>query len=304
MVLSFRIYTTIVGDGSVAKFPSKSTYDMDELVTLIATPDGGCSFVGWSGDASGSDLSIQVTSPAPSPDGDLYITATFTEIPSPEPEPPGPEVPYDVSRGIEDFLTFNEIDPEGNISVTTPTITYTNANRNVAASVYKTFGKDYITDFAHRFSTYISLHESPVGIWAISNGNFTLQTMINKADGISLFWASSDDTLILRDITANAYKKSVALSLSTKYYITMIRHQSVTSAKIYTDEDRTNLVDTISVTGNPQSYSTLMAYHSYDNVSYNNVNTGYVQMFETLRAVSTSWMEQTGVISYSARIIT
>ena len=294
MVLGYHIYLTINGSGSVTKNPNKVEYDPNEIVTLIAIPSGGALFSQWSGDASGSELSIRVTSFV----DDLYITATFTAIPGPPlPEPPAPPNPYGPSRGVEDFTTYKRIDPEGDITVTYSNVTWTNANRNVAASVYKTYSKGYISDFSQRLKIFLSLHQvnGAVGVWGISNGQFTLQTMINNGDGISLFWSPNENKLILRDLAGKVSDTSIVLNLSTIYYLTITRKQAVISADIYTDEARTDLVDTLSITGNPQSYSTLISYHSYNNVSFSATTSGYVEMFETLRPVTTAWLSLSGI---------
>jgi Divergent InlB B-repeat domain len=64
---------SIVGNGSVFANPDQSFYDHGTIVTLTATPAPGRSFVGWSGDASGSQNPIPITMDAPK-----SVTATFT----------------------------------------------------------------------------------------------------------------------------------------------------------------------------------------------------------------------------------
>lgn len=70
----FTVNVTLVGSGTVAKSPDQPTYPGGSTMTLTATPSGGWSFAGWSGDATGSinPLSVLVT-------GDRNITATFTQ---------------------------------------------------------------------------------------------------------------------------------------------------------------------------------------------------------------------------------
>ncbi len=70
---SYFLDLSIVGSGSVIANPDQSFYDHGTVVTLTATPAAGRSFVGWSGDASGSQNPIQITM-----DADKSITATFT----------------------------------------------------------------------------------------------------------------------------------------------------------------------------------------------------------------------------------
>jgi len=64
------------GGGSVTLNPSGGTYDYGTVVTLTAVANTGYQFDYWSGDASGSNPSIQITM-----DGNKSIIAHFTEIP-------------------------------------------------------------------------------------------------------------------------------------------------------------------------------------------------------------------------------
>jgi hypothetical protein len=65
------------GRGRVALFPQKYHYFINEFAGLIALPDAGQDFIGWSGDASGNQNSIVVSMAQT-----RVITATFTKRPS------------------------------------------------------------------------------------------------------------------------------------------------------------------------------------------------------------------------------
>jgi len=62
------------GDVSVTPEPMAKFYIPGTVVSLAATPDSLSEFVGWSGDASGSDPTINITM-----DANKIVTATFTE---------------------------------------------------------------------------------------------------------------------------------------------------------------------------------------------------------------------------------
>jgi uncharacterized repeat protein (TIGR02543 family) len=66
----------VVGTGSVAKSPDKSSYDKGSTITLTAKPSSGVSvFDGWSGGGlSGKDLSATITL-----NSDITVTATFRD---------------------------------------------------------------------------------------------------------------------------------------------------------------------------------------------------------------------------------
>ncbi|XHH09194.1 MAG: LamG-like jellyroll fold domain-containing protein [Candidatus Bathyarchaeia archaeon] len=75
----YTLTVNTVGDGSVTKNPTQVTYTEGTNVTLTATPTSGASFIGWSGDASGTEpvITIQMTN-------DKTVTAEFTTIPPQE----------------------------------------------------------------------------------------------------------------------------------------------------------------------------------------------------------------------------
>ncbi|NLD72420.1 MAG: hypothetical protein GX649_06850, partial [Chloroflexi bacterium] len=66
--------TAVEGQGRVDVSPAKDVYDEGEVVTLTAVPDPGWSFVGWSGDLTGSDNPATITV-----NDDITITATFEQ---------------------------------------------------------------------------------------------------------------------------------------------------------------------------------------------------------------------------------
>lgn len=70
--VQYTLTISVVGAGSVS--PSGGTYNAGQEETLIARPNPGNEFVGWSGDASGSNARLPVVM-----DSDKTITATFRE---------------------------------------------------------------------------------------------------------------------------------------------------------------------------------------------------------------------------------
>ena len=65
--------TVTANHGSVTVNPAKTLYDTGEAVELIARPDTGYSFTGWSGDAHGKRLVLKFTM-----DGNKNIVANFS----------------------------------------------------------------------------------------------------------------------------------------------------------------------------------------------------------------------------------
>ncbi len=71
----YQLSVNIVGSGSVV--PSSGRFKKDSTISLVATPDAGYIFTGWSSDASGTDTVLNITMQS-----DLFITATFVSITS------------------------------------------------------------------------------------------------------------------------------------------------------------------------------------------------------------------------------
>ena len=71
---SFSLTLDIAGSGSIDLDPDKLEYLWGEEVTLTATADPGWTFIGWSGDASGTENPLIITIR-----GNTGIKATFTQ---------------------------------------------------------------------------------------------------------------------------------------------------------------------------------------------------------------------------------
>ena len=73
LMTQHTLAVNVVGSGSVAKDPDKTTYNNGEVVALSATPVAGWSFSSWSGACTGSGA-CSVTM-----DASKTVTATFTQ---------------------------------------------------------------------------------------------------------------------------------------------------------------------------------------------------------------------------------
>ena len=61
---------TTVGNGTVTRTPDQATYHYGETVELSATADPGWTFAGFTGDVSGTTVTMN---------GNRTVTATFTQ---------------------------------------------------------------------------------------------------------------------------------------------------------------------------------------------------------------------------------
>ncbi|MHA6248784.1 malectin domain-containing carbohydrate-binding protein [Pontibacter sp. CAU 1760] len=71
-VSEYSLVVTVDGNGTVSKSPNQSTYASGSTVSLTATPAAGYKFIGWTGAASGSTATVNLTM-----DTDKAVTATF-----------------------------------------------------------------------------------------------------------------------------------------------------------------------------------------------------------------------------------
>jgi uncharacterized repeat protein (TIGR02543 family) len=70
----YVLKANVVGSGSVTKSPNQVSYARGAVVTLTANPAAGWTFIGWSGDLTGSTNPTTITM-----DEDKEVNATFTE---------------------------------------------------------------------------------------------------------------------------------------------------------------------------------------------------------------------------------
>ncbi len=103
--VDYQLSVSTAGDcsGTVTSSPAgidcgsdcDEVYAEGTVVNLTATPDEGCRFAGWSGDADCSDGSVTM-------DGSRMCVATFNAIPAPPPPPAAPQ-----KREVERVCQFS-----------------------------------------------------------------------------------------------------------------------------------------------------------------------------------------------------
>jgi hypothetical protein len=68
----YSLTVDVVGNGSVQANPDQEAYDPNTAITLTATPNGGATFTGWTGDIDTIENPITIIM-----DTDKYLTANF-----------------------------------------------------------------------------------------------------------------------------------------------------------------------------------------------------------------------------------
>lgn len=170
---------------------------------------------------------------------------------------------YFVLAAEEDYTTWEEVDGGNDITVIDDTITWVNLPRSVESYVYKDYGVDYFDgNFQHNFTFQIdsSVAGSAVAVWVLANDidDFSgLKT--NEKSHLRIFTDNpsipDEVRLYIGEINGTDYYQSSSkvITEATPYYVTVSRNEAVGTygtiyCKFYTNDTRTNLVDTISLT--------------------------------------------------------
>ena len=159
---------------------------------------------------------------------------------------------------IEDFTTYTEVDSASRVAVGTRRVAWTLLDGDEQGQVYKDKGANFFDgDFVHDLTLELTTTSSGVftAIWELANAtadfganNPSLYLYHNKQFGTDVRL-----TLVKIDTGGSATDFNTNLSLDTIYYLKIVRDESVGSfgtiyCYIYTDDARTVLLDTLSVT--------------------------------------------------------
>ncbi len=154
---------------------------------------------------------------------------------------------------IENFTTYTEVDLSGVLTVTSPKVVAVNCTRDIDAYVYKDFGVNYFNGFSVDFEVYQDNLTGSGG--SVIAPGFTVSAVGDYTD--FGFWdiAVNVNQVVTRRITLRRGYLQAAdyfeISDDTLYYCTLERltNSDTVTVKIYDDSGRTNLLDTLSVSG-------------------------------------------------------
>lgn len=172
----------------------------------------------------------------------------------------------------EDFRTYTEVDPNSRITISQILVDANGLKRNEDAYVYKDKGVDYFVNFEHevdvRSPSYIALY-GVVLVWGVSNvvddvyawtWGFSLEVY-----GVS---TSQYDLRFRKKIGSSGWgtgDNSTPINHGTWSYITIKRDGASLTCKIYSNNERTNLVETLSLTvGIVEKYRYIYACSSWN----------------------------------------
>lgn len=157
----------------------------------------------------------------------------------------------------EDFTTYVETDPLGHLSITASTITGTGITLDEDTYCHYDKGVGHFSgDFTHLITTNVTNVSggSACASWALTNDIDDVIGLIGASKSFLRLQHNSGNTYILTEtVLGTQYSDSGTLTDGQTYYNTIERDESIgtygqLTCKIYSDSDRTVLVDTLLVT--------------------------------------------------------
>jgi hypothetical protein len=167
------------------------------------------------------------------------------------PPPPSPIV-------YEDLSTYIETDPTDVLTVTSDEVAFTGLTRSTSTYVYKDFGEDHFADFNINFEykvtanstaslnfngMFIALSNSIGEREAIRTSGGNIQGLLCGNSGASRFIG-----LCETKNGANYASAFFTPSLNVNYFCTLFRVGTALNLKLYSNKDRTELVNQLSLT--------------------------------------------------------
>ena len=154
----------------------------------------------------------------------------------------------------EDYTTYTKVDPNSRFSVSANQITVTDITKNEDAYISKDFGENYFDDTTEiNFDGEITSSELYSSVFILRLANYVgkdppaspenrIRTQLAKISG-----GSNVIRLYVNDDGGDVNNDYSAISVNTRYYMNFKRTSTSITVKIYTDNNHTNLYDTISV---------------------------------------------------------
>jgi len=169
-----------------------------------------------------------------------------------------------------DSTYWTETDPNSHISVSASTVTCSGLARNEDAYVYANLGQRALAEFTLTFSFNISsVDDYAIGL--LSGVSNSLSSFGGWSSGyVTYFYKNTGGSGNLEfriwDVERNVISSGITISTSTTYYVTVACTDSIYSAYLYSDSDRTALVGsrTAAISPNPIGYVYLYAASSWN----------------------------------------
>lgn len=182
---------------------------------------------------------------------------------------------------LEDLTTYIEVDSAGDLIITSPKVAFDTIRRDANSAVYKDFGASFFGDFRHDLEFEITAETSTnasCAIWGLNDtiAGATIGDFVAANVGMTMSVNGSTQVLTLIEYLTDT-SDEFNFSLNTVYYLSVIRDATTMKCFVYSDSDRTILLDTLTITLRTHSRY-LNAFCSRDSGSNPAANmTGYMQ---------------------------
>lgn len=185
----------------------------------------------------------------------------------------------------EDLTTYTEVDPGADLNVTASAVEFFALPANLNSYVYYDFGAGNIEDYVINFEaelTYANPSGAQVAICGISNtlGGCNDWNVADDGLQVSLSYNGSQITTMMKcqdnEVSDTMVESGMAIPL--RYY-TLTKSGTAFTLDIYVDEDRTILLDQLSITGVDSAKRYLFAFANL-HAGGSQVCTGYTRCFQ------------------------
>jgi hypothetical protein len=186
----------------------------------------------------------------------------------------------------ENFLTYTEVDPNSRITVAAQKISFAALASNETAYVYKDMGAGGIAgNYSYNVNvicTGMTGTSMKVVFWSASNTLGEAQSCAGGHTHSLYFWSNTPSIYMEEDTTGGNYNTGYTYATHKEYFITITRNTAVGTygtiyAYIYADEDRTDLLTTLTLTLHENvNYRYLYALQSA-NIPTTATGTGYTK---------------------------
>lgn len=202
---------------------------------------------------------------------------------------------------IEDYTTFTEVDPGGQLVVTASKIQINSLPRSVNSWVVSDrgagfFGGDYTIEFDTQIDAPVN-NDGFAQVFMVANDVDDAQWIHENSDanGVRIVRAAGIDIAVqLTEADGGTeYLDTYTGTTATTYYLKVVRDEGMgvngtLSAFIYSDASRTVLLDTLSIAlhSSKKDYQQLYGAASWKAPSGGEVISGFVQNLELIAVVS------------------
>ena len=166
---------------------------------------------------------------------------------------------------LEDYTTYDETDPDNEITVGANKITVALTSSGDNAHVTDDKGAAHFGDFEHLFDaqTTNSFDTQSCLMWGVSDDFYTHTSMDTNNEGLSvqMIGVSGVDHRVRLHCYVTPDSDTHALAADNdRHYYTVERNDTTLTCKIYADAIRTDLKDTLTITCTNDTYKAIIAF--------------------------------------------